>query len=111
MAALLGADGEPVDCFIGPHPNLETVFVIDQIDEQGNFNEHKVVFGCGTEDQARRLYLSNYPAGWKCGEITAMTVGQFKSWLAQGNTRVPVAPQVSKYAYERLVARDMAAIA
>lgn len=99
-------DGEPVDCFIGPHPNLETVFVIDQVDEHGNFNEHKIVFGCGTEEQARRLYLSNYPAGFRCGTVTPMTPPQFKAWLERGDQTWPVARQVSKYSYAAMVQAD-----
>lgn len=37
------ADGDHVDVFIGPHPESELVFVIDQIKESGRFDEHKCI--------------------------------------------------------------------
>jgi inorganic pyrophosphatase len=36
-----GADGDRIDCFIGPDPSCELVVVIDQIDQQTRqFDEH-----------------------------------------------------------------------
>lgn len=93
-----GKDGDAVDVFIGPNPASELVFVIDQVTESGKrFDEHKCMFGCVSKKQAKRLYLANYQAGWKCGTITAMTVDQFKTWLAKGDTTQRVSEQVSRY--------------
>ncbi len=88
-----GRDGDHVDCYIGPRPESEIVFVIDQLTEGGRFDEHKCVLGVDTEDQAKRLYLANYPDDWKCGPITALTVSQFKDWLESGDTKKPIEPQ------------------
>ena len=96
----LGRDSDHVDCFLGDHPESEIVFVIDQVTEAGRFDEHKTVIGETSEKAAKDLYLANYPEGWKCGPITPMTIGQFKAWLADGDTTKPVAKQVSKYAQE-----------
>lgn len=92
-----GRDGEHVDCFIGPNPNSEVVFVVDQVHESGRFDEHKVMIGWSSKRAAKKAYLANYPTGWKCGPITAMTVDQFKAWLEDGDTTSRVEKQVSRY--------------
>jgi 8-oxo-dGTP pyrophosphatase MutT (NUDIX family) len=90
-----GADGDSVDVFIGDRPNTELVFVVDQRDpEAGTFDEHKVMFGFETKTQAKAAYLQNYETGWKgCGEITPLTVEQFKIWLEDGDQSKPMADQ------------------
>lgn len=76
-----GNDGDHVDCFIGPHPESELVFVIDQCDADGSFDEHKVMLGYVSAASAEECYLACYQKGWKCGPITAMTLPEFKTWL------------------------------
>ena len=87
-----GADGDHVDVFIGPRPEAEVVFVINQLDPRtGEFDEHKGVLGCLTRQEAKELYLSNYEDGWQgCGEITPMTIEQFKWWLENGDLSKPI---------------------
>jgi hypothetical protein len=80
----VGLDGEPVDVFLGDHPASPMVFVVSQLDADGNLDEHKVMMGFRTAADARRGYLSNYPAGWektRLGEIRGYYVTQFKQWL------------------------------
>jgi len=79
-----GTDGDQVDVFMGRNPESEVVFVICQTNADGSFDEHKCVLGCTNERKARDLYLSHYPKGWKCGEVKAMTVKQFKEWVDSG---------------------------
>lgn len=77
-------DGDNLDVFIGPHPDSEFVLVIKQIDQDGDFDEFKVVVGCLNRKEAKRLYLANYPKGWKCGPAASMTVELFKKWVEKG---------------------------
>jgi hypothetical protein len=81
-----GADGDQLDVFIGTHPDSDFVLVIKQIHQDGSkeFDEFKVVIGCLNRKQAKKLYLANYPAGWKCGPAAGMTVELFKRWIAKG---------------------------
>lgn len=90
-------DGDKVDVFVGHNPSSEIVFVIDQETLAGTFDEHKVIIATTNEGDARKLYLSNYPSGWRCGPITSMTIPQFKAWLDCGDLTKRVAKQVSKY--------------
>jgi hypothetical protein len=80
-----GADDDHLDCFIGDHPESELIFVIDQhID--GEFDEHKLVFGAVSEEDAREVYLSNYEKGWKgLKHITPLTKAQLRSWVDNGD--------------------------
>lgn len=79
-----GADGDALDVYVGSHPESELVYIIKQIDKNGKFDEFKIIIGCTNWKQAKRLYLSNYPKGWKCGPKAAVTVEQFKRWLKKG---------------------------
>ena len=89
-------DGEQIDVFLTDQATDETlpVFVIDQVNKEGRFDEHKVVMGMTGEQVARDAYLSNYPKGWKgLGAITKMTWPEFKEWLQDGNTKKPAAKE------------------
>jgi len=72
------------------------IFVIDQIDpDTKRFDEHKAMFGFDTKQEAKDAYLANYEDGWKgLGEITGLTLDQFKAWLADGSQLRPLASQV-----------------
>jgi Zn/Cd-binding protein ZinT len=85
----IGADGDPVDVFIGDDPKSEMVYIINQVNKSGSFDEHKVVLGALDAKQAKQTYLSNYKDGWTgCGSVIGMTMQQFKAWL-QGDVTKP----------------------
>lgn len=75
-----GADGDHIDLFLGNSGN--GVFVVDQVKEDGSFDEHKVMYGFDSLDEAREAYLSNYSPGWKgLGSITGVSKETFKEWV------------------------------
>lgn len=83
-----GKDSDDVDCFLGPNPLSEDVFVIDQLDKDGNFDEHKVMFGFDSSEEAREAYLSNYEDGWTgLGDITKVNVEDFRKWVQKDDVR------------------------
>lgn len=86
-----GADGDRLDVFIGPRPDSNKVYVIDQKNKDGSFDEHKVVFGALNEQQARDTYLANYEPGWQgLGAITEMSLDDFKSWAKSDRAKEPL---------------------
>jgi hypothetical protein len=86
-----GADGDKLDVFVGPRPDSSKVFVIDQVNEDGSFDEHKVMTGFTSEEAARAGYLANYEKGWTgLGAITEMPVGEFKSWAKSRAAKKPL---------------------
>lgn len=84
----VGMDGEPVDVFIGSHPSSQLAFVISQLTDDGDLDEHKCVLGVRNGKEARELYLAHYPDGWaddRMGEVRGMFMPQFKAWLKTDN--------------------------
>ena len=96
-----GADGDAVDVFIGPHRQSEMVYVIDQCNEHGSFDEHKVMIGFTNYKKAVETYKAAYSKGWKVGKVTPMTMQQFKAWLKEGDKRSEIQNQVSRYSVDR----------
>lgn len=82
-------DEDHVDVFLGDQPESEIVFVVNQLDpETKKFDEVKVMMGFVTEEAAKAGYLANYDADWQgLGEIRAMTMPDFKEWLADAATK------------------------
>lgn len=93
-----GADGDRVDVFIGDRPDSSRIWIVDQVNEDGSFDEHKVIFGALDEAGARRTYLDNYDSGWTgLGAISEMTQDQFKSWLRADGGKKPAAGHRVEY--------------
>lgn len=76
-------DGDPVDIYLSDHPEKGAVFVIDQIDPKtGKFDEHKVMYGFNSVEDATNTYLACYQKGWKgLGWITPVTKAEFRKWI------------------------------
>jgi diguanylate cyclase (GGDEF)-like protein len=89
------ADGAQVDVFLGDRSDDLSlpVFVIDQVNADGKYDEAKVVMGEASEADARAAYLSNYPAGWSgMGAIKQLSHDEFRAWLADREaTKKPLA--------------------
>lgn len=77
-----GVDGDHIDVFLSDTPEEGDVFVVDQVNEDGSFDEHKVMYGFPSEQAAREAYLSNYEQGWTgLGAITHVSKEEFKKWI------------------------------
>lgn len=93
IADTRGADGDPVDVFVGPFPESDRVWVINQQHPGGGFDEHKVMLGFGNEDMARQAYLNSYEPGWaNLQSIHPATIAQLKTWLKRGDMSKPFTP-------------------
>ena len=85
-----GADQEHIDTYVGKNPESENVFIVDQIDQgSGGFDEHKVMLGFDSQEEATTAYQSNFDKGWKVGPIRTMNMEQFKDWLKNEDTSKP----------------------
>ena len=89
-----GADGDHVDCYVGPHTSSRKVFVVDQKDaDTGKFDEHKCLLGFGSQKQAADLYLKGFSDGRgsaRLGHMTEMDIDQFRHWLKRDDTTEPI---------------------
>ena len=77
-----GVDGDHIDVFLSDDPTTGKVYVIDQVKEDGSFDEHKVMYGFKSALAAKRAYLANYSPGWKgLGTISEVSKEEFKKWV------------------------------
>ena len=77
-----GVDGDHIDVFFSEDPSQGDVFVVDQVNKDGSFDEHKVMYGFPDIESARKAYLSNYEEGWQgLGAITPVSKEEFKKWI------------------------------
>jgi hypothetical protein len=89
----VGADGDHLDVYLGPHLKSPHVFIIDQVNPENKaFDEHKIGIGFGTQEQFVAAYKRAFSDGkgqYRIGSVTALSMDQFKAWLKEGNTRAP----------------------
>lgn len=82
-----GVDGDAIDVFLA-HDLDEwdgtTVFVVDQYNPDGSFDEHKVMLGFNSQEEAEAAYFANYEADWAKThrtEVTAVPLADFNEWV------------------------------
>lgn len=78
-----GVDGDHIDVFLSDNPAEGNVYVVDQLDTTtGKFDEHKVMYGFGSIQEATDAYLANYSPGWMgIGAVTEVSKDEFKKWI------------------------------
>ena len=77
-----GVDGDHIDVFLSDNPSEGNVYVVDQVNADGSFDEHKVMYGFPDIESARKAYLSNYEEGWQgLGNISGVSKEEFKKWV------------------------------
>jgi len=99
-----GNDGDELDVFVGHVPENDTVYIINQKKQGGYFDEHKIMLGFLSQQQAVDTYQHCFERGWT-GLMTVVpcTMNQFKWWLANGDKSRPVTRERLPYAgLERL---------
>lgn len=88
-----GKDGDHLDMFINDKADLDNwngdVFVVDQVNPDGSFDEHKVMYGYDSMSDAEKAYLANYSEGWQgLGNITGASKAEFDKWLDTSNRKL-----------------------
>ena len=99
-----GVDGDAIDVFLAH--NLDewdgtTVFVVDQYNPDGSFDEHKVMLGFNSQEEAEAAYFANYEADWAKThrtEVTAVPLADFTEWVnsSKRKTKAFAAYKVAK---------------
>ena len=83
----VGVDGDHIDVFLSNDIDGwdgRKVFVVDQYNPDGSFDEHKVMLGFNDADEAKSDYLANYEQGWENGrriDITGVNLEDFEKWI------------------------------
>jgi len=90
-----GKDGDHIDIFIEagtPEDYNGPVYVVNQMNADGEFDEHKAVMGPSITsfEAARAAYLANYSPGWNgAGSIAWFPQEAFKVWATARQRRAP----------------------
>jgi hypothetical protein len=86
MKRTKGADGDQVDVYLANDPRPGSpVFVFDQFNADGTFDEHKAVAGVATQAEAEAIYDAHFSDGSgprRRRGVTDMPVADFKTWAA-----------------------------
>ena len=88
----IGVDGDHLDMFINDDADLDAfdgrVYVVDQKNPDGTFDEHKVMYGFPTWSTARQAYEQNYEPGWwdsRVMQMTGVKKADFDRWLTDSD--------------------------
>lgn len=82
-----GVDGDHIDVFLAEDMDKwdgKYVFVVDQYNPDGTFDEHKVMLGFNSMEKARSAYLANYEKGWENGRrivVARIKTDDFQKWV------------------------------
>lgn len=89
-----GVDGDHIDVFL--HENMDQwngrkVFVVDQTNTDGSFDEHKVMLGFNDKAEAMQAYLANYDKAWADTHpglrISETSIGDFNKWVQSSHRK------------------------
>ena len=89
-----GVDGDHIDVFLSNDMdgwNGAQVFVVDQYNPDGTFDEHKVMLGFNDASDAKNNYLANYEKGWENGrriDVSAVSLEDFEKWIASSHRKI-----------------------
>lgn len=82
-----GVDGDHIDVFLAEDMDKwdgKYVFVVDQYNPDGTFDEHKVMLGFNSMEEARSAYLANHEKGWENGRriaVARIKTDDFQKWV------------------------------
>jgi hypothetical protein len=75
----VGKDKDHLDCYLGPNPDSNMVFIVHQNDPlTGAYDEDKVMLGFDSMEEAKEAYLSQYDRPGFLGDIDTMDIDTFK---------------------------------
>ncbi|MGU3659233.1 PLxRFG domain-containing protein [Methylobacterium fujisawaense] len=120
-----GVDGDHVDVYLGPKAGEDgPVYVVNQNNLDGSFDEHKAMVGFRSLEEARRTYKAGFSDGkgaQRIGSIVEMSPDQFRDWAKAGpkgpavvpgtTSSAPTKPQSKAAATRAAIAKSKADLA
>ena len=102
MTDNVGADGDHLDVFLSNDIdswNQQNVYVVDQFNDDGTFDEHKVLLGFNGKDDATEAYYSNYDESWRNRKLAIYEVPMnvFNKWIDSSNRKTKPISQYSLF--------------
>ena len=102
-----GPDGDMLDAYVGPNLDSTQVFVVDQVDKDNIFDEHKVLLGFDSLPEAVAGYQAHYPPDWKCGPVVSLTMDAFRSIMDTSLTNGPASRLIQTVLQQPINARGL----
>lgn len=87
LKGVRGADKDHLDIFLSPNAEEnQPIFIINQKNiEDGKFDEHKIMIGYKSKEEATKSYLQNYEDCWMgFDSIEEVTKQEFMDWTSKG---------------------------
>jgi len=91
-----GADGEPVDVFVGPDKEAPKAHVVHTRDKKtGKYDEDKVMLGLHSKREAKEAFLEHYDNPDHLGPISVVDVDRLKELVASKRRLVKISSFLS----------------
>jgi hypothetical protein len=74
-------DGEDLDVYVGPDPDSQEAYMVEQLKKDGSHDEFKCMIGFPSQEEALKMYLKHYPADWakdRLGKVYNVDVADLK---------------------------------
>lgn len=86
-----GADGEEVDCYVGPNKDAKDAFVVHQHKDTGKgYDEDKALIGFESKKEAKEAYLKHYDDPKFLGPISRVSIERLKQLVASKKKLVKI---------------------
>lgn len=93
-----GADGDPLDVFVGSWPESDRAYVVNRYNQDGRFDEHKILLAFPDASSALNAYRNSYERGQDgLKSFVPCSIDQLKWWIKFGDHSVPMTPKSLPY--------------
>lgn len=93
-----GADGEPVDAYVGPDKEAPKAYVVHQHKPDGTgYDEDKVMLGFKDKTEARKAFLKHYDSDKFLGPISIVTMERLRELVAAKRKMVKISTATSAF--------------
>ena len=92
-----GADGEPVDAYVGPHKDAKNAYVVHQHNDDGKgYDEDKIILQVKSKKEAKELYLKHYDDPKFLGPISIVSMERLKELVASKRRLVKISAMLDE---------------
>jgi len=86
-----GADGDPVDAYVGPDKEAPHAYVVHQRDKDtGAYDEDKVMLGFASKREAKEAFLKHYDSPKFLGPISKVVIDRLRELVASKKKLVKI---------------------
>lgn len=87
-------DHDHVDCYVGDDHASKKVWVIDQVDDKGRYDEPKCLLSFPSREEAVKTYINAFSDNKgrdRIGSVTEMSIPEFRAWANSPAAKKPLA--------------------